>query len=220
MLYRFAVFALLTVVAASTAHAQTYTLANHSNLMFGNYALTISNCTYQLNNGSAGSCASDNVDFTATEHRGILTISFSNAANSSSAILSQASAAGCTCVTYDLSITNSATVSAATVADTGVNTGGATIDNWMQFTSVSGSPRIDALISRNETSAGEPESLPANTTSISITSGLGLNSAYQAGVLSLNTASLKFTSTPEPASLSLLLSACSGLALARRRSRR
>jgi hypothetical protein len=38
-------------------------------------------------------------------------------------------------------------------------------------------------------------------------------------VLSLNTASLKFTSTPEPASLSIFLAACGGLAALRRRRR-
>ena len=102
MLLRLLILGLFAVVGSTAARAQTYTLANHSNLIFGGFTVSITGCTYQLNNSTQSSCSSDNVDFTASMNRGTLSINFENASNPGSAILSQASGSGCTCVSYTL----------------------------------------------------------------------------------------------------------------------
>ena len=216
MLRRLIALILFALLVSPAARAQTYSLNNQTNLVFGGFTVSISGCSYQVATVTQSSCSGDNVDFTATESRGSLSINFFNATNSGSAILSQATGTGCTCVQYALSITSNYAISSAVVADTGTNTTGATVDNWMQFTSLSGSPRIDAMITQGQTSANNSYTVPGSTTSLSISSSLGLNDAYQANVLSLNSAGLTFVSTLEPASLALLLVAAGGVMVAHR----
>jgi hypothetical protein len=142
-----------------------------------------------------------------------------NSVNSANPLLSQATANGCTCVQFELTVADSNGISNATVSDTGIGVSGSTIDSWIE--TYGGSTKLaQAAItttgSQTVTSAYTPA---GNPTSLNLELGLGVNAAYQPGVFSLNTASVTFMGVTEPPPMLIFLSGFGGLLIIRHRRR-
>ncbi len=197
--------AALLVAAASPAWSQTYPFNSPGSVTAGAFTFTVGPCTYQLNNGSATNCNNDDLDVTLSVSRGAVTLTYVNSVNSANPLLSQATANGCTCVQFELTVADSNGISNATVSDTGIGVSGSTIDSWIE--TYGGSTKLaQAAItttgSQTVTSAYTPA---GNPTSLNLELGLGVNAAYQPGVFSLNTASVTFMGVTEPPPMLIFL---------------
>jgi hypothetical protein len=143
-----------------------------------------------------------------------------NATNPGSALLSQATASGCTCIQFDLTVSNTAGLSKALVSSTGIGKSGSTLNNWLETYGTT-TKLADAAIKATGSQTVNSSYYPAaHTTSMNLELGLGVNSAYQPGVLSLNGASFTFVAAPEPATITLMLTGIGGMLFARSRGRR
>src|SRR5664279_1573349 len=106
-LMRYAVLPLLMSIASPAAWAQTYYPINQpGTITFGNFTFTLGSCSYQLNNGGATNCNNDDIEVSVTTSRNSLTLTYVNSTNTSAALFTQATANGCTCLQYELTVSN------------------------------------------------------------------------------------------------------------------
>jgi len=205
----------LGAAASWPAHAQTFQVYQPGTITLGDFTLSLSGCSYILNNVTQASCSSDNLDVDATVNSSgnVLTLTYLNQKSPSSALMNQATAGGCTCVYYTLGVTSTAPISSALLSDTGYNSqSGNVLNNQATFTTLSGAPEIQATIASGQSAATASQTFAANTTNVSVYFGLGQNGAYNGSTLSLNSASVIFTAAPEPATIALFLTGLIGLA--------
>ncbi len=220
-LIRCAVLSLLITVASSSAWAQTYYQLNQAgSITFGNTTFTLGSCGYQLNNGASTNCNNDDIEISVTTARHSITINYVNSVSPGSPLLSQATSNGCTCIQFELTVANAGGLSSASVSSTGYGKAGTSLDDWVE-TYGSGTKLAQAQISTNGyQTVSSTWTTTGNPTSLNLELGLGVNAAYQAGVVSLTGGSVSFATAPEPATITLLLTGIGGLAVARSRRRR
>jgi PEP-CTERM motif len=209
---------LLMVVASSTASAQTYYPLNQTgSINIGAFAFTLGSCTYQLNNGAATSCGNDDIEVSVTTARNSITLNYVNSVLPGSALLSQATANGCTCIQFELTVSNAAGLSKAVVSATGYGKSGDTLDNWLELSGTNTRLAQADITTNGHQSAVSTWDPTGDPTLLNLELGLGVNAAYQSGVLSLNSGSVTFAAAPEPATITLLLSGIGWLGIARSR---
>ena len=71
-------------------------------ITFGNFSFTMGTCTYQLNGGSSTNCNNDDLEMSVTTTANSVTLTYVNSVSPGIALLSQATANGCTCIQYEL----------------------------------------------------------------------------------------------------------------------
>jgi len=205
---------------APAARAQTYyPLDMPGSISFGNFNLTLGTCTYQLNNGASTSCANDHLEMAVTTTKNSVTFTYVNSSNPGAPLLSQASANGCTCIQMEITVTDTHGLSAATVSDSGIGKSGSTLDNWLETYGTTTKLAEAGITTTGSQSVTSTYSPGGNPTSLNLELGLGVNAAYQPGVLSLNGASFTFTQATEPGSISVFLSGIGCMVLLRHRGR-
>lgn len=220
MAFRLAVLMFAAGGVSPAARAQTYyPFDQPGTISFGNFNFTLGTCTYQLNNGASTSCASDDLEMTVTTTKNSVTLTYVNSNDPGSPLLSQASANGCTCIQFELTVSDLHGLSAATVSDAGDGKSGSTLDNWVETYGTTTKLAQAGITTTGYQSASGTYSPGANPTSLNLELGLGVNGAYQPGVLSLNSGSITFTQASEPASISVFLTGFGCLVLLRRRGR-
>ena len=208
-------------IAPSAVWAQTYyPLNSPGTITFGNFNFTMGTCTYQLNNGSSTNCNNDDLEMSVTTTANSITLTYMNSLSPGSALLSQATANGCTCVQYNFTVTNTKGLSQALVKDTGYGQSGDTLDNWLETYGTSTKLAQAGITTNGYQSQSSTYYAAGGTTSMNLELGLGVNAAYQTGGLSLNSASITFVTATEPATITLLLTGIGGLVYARSRGRR
>ena len=221
LLVRHAVLTVLLVVASSAARAQTYYPLNQTgSINVGAFTFTLGTCNYQLNNGAATNCDNDDIEVSITTARNSVTLNYVNSVLPGSALLSQATANGCTCIQFALTVSNAAGLSKAVVSDTGYGKAGSTLDNWLELSGTNTRLAEAAITTTGYQSATGTWDPSGNPTSLNLELGLGVNAAYQPGVLSLNSGSVTFATAPEPATITLMLSGIGWLTIARSRRQR
>jgi hypothetical protein len=219
LFFRLAVL-VVSVGAASSAWAQTYyPFDMPGTISFGNFNFTLGTCTYRLNNGASTSCANDNLEMTVTTTKNSVTLAYVNSSNPGTPLLSQAGANGCTCIQFELTVSDSYGISKATVSDTGIGRSGSTLTNWLETYGTTTKLAQADIMTAGSQSASGAYSPTGNPTSLNLELGLGVNAAYQPGVLSLNSGSITFTQAPEPRAISVFLTGFGCLIMLRRRGR-
>ena len=221
LLVRHVVLTVLLVVASSAVRAQTYYPLNETgSINVGAFTFTLGTCTYQPNNGAATNCDSDDIEVSITTARNSVTLNYVNSVLPGSALLSQATANGCTCIQFALTVSNAAGLSKAVVSDTGYGKAGSTLDNWLELSAqirLAEAAITTEPVYQSATGTWDPS---GNPTSLNLELGLGVNAAYQPGVLSLNSGSVTFATAPEPATITLMLSGIVWLTILRSRRQR
>jgi len=216
-LIRIAALFLLMGIAGN-AQAQTYYPLNQpGSIGFGNFNFTLGTCTYRLNNGASADCDADNIKVAVTQTGNSLTLTYVNASSPGNPLLSQASANGCTCLQFELTVSNTHGLSSAVVTSTGYGRSGGTLDNWIdQYSTMTRVAEAGITTTGYQTvSSGYLSS--GNPTSLNLELGLGVNAAYQPGVFSLNSASVIFVQAPEPSAILMLGTGVAGLLFFRSR---
>jgi len=220
LVFPLAVLLFATAGVSPVARAQTYyPLDEPGTISFGSFNFTMGTCAYQLNNGASTSCAGDDLEMSVTTTANSVTLTYVNSNDPGSPLLSQASANGCTCIQFGLTVSDTHGLSAATVSDTGIGKSGSTLDNWVETYGTTAKLAQAGITTTGEQSASGIYSPGASPTSLNLELGLGVNAAYQPGVLSLNGASFTFTQAPEPGSISVFLTGFGCLLLLRHRGR-
>ncbi len=171
-------------IAPSAVWAQTYyPLNSPGTITFGNFNFTMGTCTYQLNNGSSTNCNNDDLEMSVTTTANSITLTYMNSLSPGSALLSQATANGCTCVQYNFTVTNTKGLSQALVKDTGYGQSGDTLDNWLETYGTSTKLAQAGITTNGYQSQSSTYYAAGDTTSMNLELGLGVNAAYQTGVL-------------------------------------
>jgi hypothetical protein len=227
LLRRLVVLGFFLAAAAPGAWAQTVAMANLNTLSAYGLTATITNCS--------ATCAGDSLVVVPTG-RGTITFEVLNTLNPlTSAILSTTTSAT---LTFDLVISANTSyhplgsvVSNASLTSVGYRfcSGGGTACSAVATASFSAgttaTPLTDTLPTSSSTSTqvsmvNSPSSFSPASNSFTVVESLSLNKNGQtAGNLAFDSLALKLTTTPEPASIAVLLMALGGLVMARPRRR-
>jgi hypothetical protein len=243
LLRRLAVLGFLLIAAMPRGWAQSgfVPLENGQALTTYGFTFTISGCNWATNvsSGTSGACASgvggtggnlDGLVLKAVQTgRDTVSVQVANS-TASSAALTQALGGNKSYLAFTITVseaTGSTKFSGALLTAVGLdNTSGGTTTFTTQATSgsFSSSPLNPASAWGSSPSTQTKSSNPDNLTSLlsgfSFAENIQLKSTTSTGsALALNTLTMKFYTTPEPASISALLVGLTGLVMVRRRRR-
>jgi hypothetical protein len=199
------------------------------------FQFSVTACTYSGNSGLVTGCSNDNVDLQGVQSgRDTISLMLLNKSLSqSSAALSQTHNGNTTSLSFTVKVVPSGSyagtqASAAILKGVGTYTqgGGTSTTFTTNAGDVGGSPFGTApgitwaSTAGQQNLASSQQSLTAFSNSFSFTENITLKSNTNSGsVLQLNTLTMKFYTTPEPASISALLVGLTGLVMVRRRRR-
>jgi hypothetical protein len=241
---RFAILGLALVAGISGARAQQ-AIGLVAGDAFNLYGLNVdvSGCSIGLNGATATACTATNklellqvVSPTNTITFDVVGYSGASPGSTTSAALTASS--GTSQLNLTLLVTPDASYHTSTTRVTGAtltavgddafdrSTGGTSAQASAAFSAGTTATQLTAALTPQvtmgtptlQTVPNGPSSLSPNSASFTITENLELNpNNHSVNLLSLNSVALKFTTTPEPASIALLLAGLAGIAVVRRR---
>jgi hypothetical protein len=241
---RLAIMGLTLIAAAPVARAQQVVgLVGGDSFNLYGLNVEVSSCTIGLNGSSAAACSASNklellqvasptnsITFEVVGYTGALPGSTTSAALSATGGVSQLNLK--LVVTPNASYsTNTTRVTGATLTSVGYDTfkssdSGTTAKASAAFSAGTTASTLTAALapaaSRGtptlQTVAGGPNSFSPVSASFTITENLELDpNGHSVNLLSLRSVALRFTTTPEPASIAVLLAGLGGIAMVRRR---
>jgi hypothetical protein len=234
-----AVLGFLLIAVAPNAWSQSVALNNNNSLTLYGLKFAISSCSL-TSDGAGSTCGNSNLDLEGVAAgRGFVEFEVVNQ-TASSAALTQPLDGRDTQLQFTITVTPTAgypagtLVSAATLIENGTRsyscTAGhsgcsATVSANVNFSNIAinTDPLTTALLNQSGSrTVTSPLDTATGDNSFSFVETLSLNTngssnSFNGSALKLNTLALKFTTTPEPASIAVLTFALAGLVIVRRR---
>jgi hypothetical protein len=222
-----AILSVLLIGGGSSAWASGVAFGNNASLSLYGFTFQVSGCSLEISGTSESSCSGHNLELESVS-TGRDTITIEVAPTSGSYAL-QSTNGALTSLSYTLTATRqtgNTVFSAATLTTTGSNT--YSCQTWGCSTTVSaavssgGSTMLSAALAQNQTTNSSTYTLTSPVSAFSVQENVTLDGSGLANgsVLALSTVAMRLNTTPEPASVAILLVGLGSLAVARRRRRR
>jgi hypothetical protein len=221
-----AILSLLLIGGTSSAWASEVAFGNNASLALYGFTFQVSNCSLEISGTSESSCSGHNLELESVS-TGRDTITVEVAPTSGSYAL-QSTNGAMTSLSYTLTATQqtgNTQFSAATLSTTGSNTytckSGGCSTTYSGAVSSSGTNFLTVALAQNATQNSSNYSLGSPVNGFSVQQNVTLDGNNLNGsTLALSTLALTLHTTPEPASIAILLVGLGSLAVARRRRRR
>jgi hypothetical protein len=224
-----AILSLLLIGGASSAWASEVAFGNGASLSLYGFTFAVSSCSLEISGTSESSCSGHNLELeSVSTGRDTITIELAPTAGSYAL---QSTNGAMTSLSYTLTATQqtgATQFSAATLATTGSNAYSCPFHQSCSTTysgavSSSGTNFLTVALAQNQTSNSSSlysQSPTVNGFAVQENVTLDGNNLANGSTLALSTLAMTMHTTPEPASVAILLVGLGSLAVARRRRRR
>jgi len=223
-----AILSLLLIGGASSAWASEVAFGNSASLSLYGFTFAVSSCSLEISGTSESSCSGHNLELeSVSTGRDTITIELAPAAGSYAL---QSTNGAMTSLSYTLTATQqtgATQFSAAMLATTGSNAytckSGGCSTTYSGAVSSSGTNFLTVALAQNQTTNSSSlysQSPSVNGFVVQENVTLDGNNLANGSTLALSTLAMTMHTTPEPASVAILLVGLGSLAVARRRRRR